>query len=388
MGPRTVSVVLHRPRGALPPFTVASPWWPEVEPVVEGVRERYGIDVVVLRLLAAREWPGGPVTYLAELRRGDPSAFLSPWPDPLAEDDLRLPYARPGGPGADLAWADQHVTLKGAPVQVKTWNLSSIWRLPTAAGPVWLKHVPPFFAHEPFVLDALGPDAPVPPVLAGEPGRMLLADVPGYDCYDATEPQLAAMVDALVDLQLAVGSRTAGFLEVGVADWRAPAFQRLAADVIDRDAPEDHADVLRRLLDDIPARFAALEECGLPDVLVHGDFHPGNVRWSGDGPVLLDWGDCGIGHPMFDFPAFLQRAGSAVEALRRRWLGRWAAAWPGSEPERAATVIEPLAALRLAIVYRGFLDGIEQSEQVYHRDDVATWLRQAALLTRSPPEAN
>ena len=142
----------------------------------------------------------------------------------------------------------------------------------------------------------------------------------------------------------------------------------------------DVADALHHLVDDLPARFAALAACGLPDVLVHGDFHPGNVRWSGAGPVLLDWGDCGIGHPLLDFPAFLHRAGSSVPVVRERWLRRWGAAWPGSDPERAAAVIEPLAALRQAIIYRGFLDGIEATEHVYHRDDVATWLREAARL--------
>ncbi len=380
MGPRTVAIVVDRPRGVLPPVTVGSPWWPEVEPVVAAVREQFGLEIVVLRLLSGDQVPGGAVTYLAEVVHGDPSAHLSPWPDPLPDDELRLPYARPGGPAADLAWASRHVTVTGAPVQVKTWNLSSIWRVPTAAGTVWLKHVPPFFAHEPLVLDALGPFAPVPKLLAGEPARMLLADVAGYDCYDATEPQLMAMTDALVDLQLEVGPTPLPLLELGLPDWRQPAFLRLAAGVIERDAPADVADRLHRLVDDLPARFAALAECGLPDVLVHGDFHPGNVRWSGAGPVLLDWGDCGIGHPLLDFPAFLHRAGSSFAVVRERWLMRWGAAWPGSDPERAAAVIEPLAALRQAIIYRGFLDGIEATEQVYHRDDVTTWLREAARL--------
>ena len=69
--------MLDRPRGVLPPVTVASPWWPEVEPVVAAVRERFGLDVVVLRLLHGA---GVDVTYLAELAGGDPSPWLSPWP--------------------------------------------------------------------------------------------------------------------------------------------------------------------------------------------------------------------------------------------------------------------------------------------------------------------
>ncbi|MEV6493528.1 hypothetical protein AB0M20_33660 [Actinoplanes sp. NPDC051633] len=41
------------PLGALPPFDVEVPWWPEVEEVVSGARSRYGVDLQVLRLLTA-----------------------------------------------------------------------------------------------------------------------------------------------------------------------------------------------------------------------------------------------------------------------------------------------------------------------------------------------
>jgi Ser/Thr protein kinase RdoA (MazF antagonist) len=244
---------------------------------------------------------------------------------------------------------------------------------------VWLKHVPPFFAHEPLVIGRLGAaGAPVPALVAGERGRCLLADVPGEDCWEATVEQREAMVDALVELQVATAPQSGELLALGGHDWRVGAFVDRAADVVGRDAPAAHRAGLGRLVDGLAARFAALAECGLPDGLVHGDFHPGNVRWSHGGPVLLDWGDCGIGHPLFDLPAFLDRAGSDAARLHDRWLRRWAAAVPGSDPARAATLVAPVAALRQAIVYREFLDGIEATEQVYHRDDVPTWLTRAA----------
>ena len=52
-------------RGQLPPFTVATPWWQDLEPVVDVHPE-----VAVLRLLHATPAPdhvmGGDVTYLAQ----------------------------------------------------------------------------------------------------------------------------------------------------------------------------------------------------------------------------------------------------------------------------------------------------------------------------------
>jgi hypothetical protein len=65
--PRSVTVVLDAPRGSLPPFTVPIPYWNEVESVVAEVRERFGLDIVVLRVLAGGRPVETAVTYLAEL---------------------------------------------------------------------------------------------------------------------------------------------------------------------------------------------------------------------------------------------------------------------------------------------------------------------------------
>ncbi len=212
---------------------------------------------------------------------------------------------------------------------------------------------------------------------------MLLADVPGRDCYDATLPELEAMVDTLVDLQGAWAGRVDDVLALGAPDWRSSAFIPLAQAVVERDATAELRTVLDPFVERLPQAFADLDSCGLPDTFVHGDFHPGNVRWTSDGPVVLDWGDVGVGHPLLDLPAFLDRAGPHTAELEARWLDRWAVAYPGSDPRRAAEVIAPIAALRRAIVYRGFLDGIEETERVYHRDDVPEQLETTAALISS-----
>ena len=54
---RTAELVLVTPDGrlvgSLPAVPVASPWWQDVEPVVRAVRDRHGVDVIILRLLDA-----------------------------------------------------------------------------------------------------------------------------------------------------------------------------------------------------------------------------------------------------------------------------------------------------------------------------------------------
>jgi len=384
--------------GALPPFEVPSPWWQEVAVVVAGAREAYGLGVTVLRLLSterATTAEGGPVAYLAEVRSA-PDRPLRPWPgEPLAEAPHRLPYARPGGPAADLAWADTVLAARrtprvGAAEQLRTWNLSSIWRLPTGDGSAWLKVVPPFFAHEGAILGRLDP-AVVPPILSAADGRMLLADVPGEDQYDAPPDRLLAIVGLLVGLQVAWAGRAAELIGLGLPDWRAVPLIALAADTVARTVPGlDTATRARldRLVDGLPERFAAITACGVPDTIVHGDFHPGNVHGADGRFVLLDWGDSGVGHPLLDQAAFLGRQGDPVRSrLLAEWARLWRAAVPGSDPERAAELIEPVAALRQAVIYHHFLDNIEPDEHIYHSGDPAAWLQRAAAadLTTPPP---
>src|SRR5215218_8495404 len=117
--PRVVTLVLCLPDGevlgTLPSFEVEVPWWQEVSHVVDAARSLYSVDVTVLRLLRASYLNacGGPVTYLAQVAA--PVAGLRPWYEPPANHALRLPYARPGGPAADLAWADEALAAIGRP---------------------------------------------------------------------------------------------------------------------------------------------------------------------------------------------------------------------------------------------------------------------------------
>jgi len=382
--------------GTLPAFEVELPWWQEVADVVSGADRLHGLDVTVLRLLttepSARS-AGGPVTYLAEVASPPPSLDLAPWtgPDPLAEQPLRLPFAKPGGPAADLAWADAALAAAGRErtgpaVQGRTWNLSSIWQLPTAEGTAWLKVVPPFFAHEGAMLERLDPEV-VPPLIAAEGPRILLAHVAGEDHWGAELPVLRRVVELLVGLQSTWFDRVGELEEVGAPDWRANTLGPAAERLLSRDTETLADDVvarLRALVDGLPQRFADVAECGLPDTLVHGDFHPGNTRGSAEDDghsVLLDWGDCGIGNPLLDQAATLASIREEQRApLRTHWAELWRAAAPGSDPQRAASLVAPISALRQALIYRMFLDNIEPDERVYHADDPAHWMGRAAEL--------
>ena len=412
---RSAVLVLVTPDGALlgasEPLTGLGPSWSSAADLVDAARERLGLAVTVLRLLRVEHGPAGAVrtVHAAQVDAvvGGPGAVGVPGAvvgGPVAPDlvaDLRdhpqrLPFARPGGPAADLAWADGALEALGTPRtgparQVRTWNLSSIWTLPTARGPAWLKAVPPFFAHEGAVLALVGEVSDgVPPLLAHEPGRVLLGDVPGEDLYRAPADTLARMVPLLVEAQAALAGRTADLLATGCFDWRAPRLGELAADAAARHGGELDADAragVELLLDGLPDRLAAVAACGGPVTLVHGDFHPGNVRGPADGAAgplaILDWGDAGVGDPLLDQAAFLEWVPLPERGrIADLWSDAWRRAVPGCEPDRASRLLAPVAALRQAVIYRVFLDRIEPTERVYHARDPAVWLTRAAELAR------
>jgi hypothetical protein len=378
-----------RPIGSLPAVPVATPWWQDIEPVVRAARDVHGVDVIVLRLLDAElDQPhGGRVTYLAEVAE---PVRTQQWTGALDDQPRRHAFARPGGPAADLAWARAVLAERGLrptapPTQIRTWNLSSLWRVPVEGQTAWLKVVPHFFAHEGALL-ALMAGTRVPTVLGHDGGRMLLAEIAGEDLHAAEPPQLNEMVNLLVELQCSWVGRVAELLALGLPDWRAPALGAAIADVVERTREELCADDRVTLADfvrGLPGRFDDVAGCGLGDSLVHGDFHPGNFRGDGRSLTLLDWGDSGVGHPLLDQPAFLDPIpDAAVAAVRAHWLQQWCDAVPGSDPARASVLLAPIAAARQAVIYRRFLDNIEPSEQRYHRADPAKWLNRAAAVLR------
>ncbi|HEY3685908.1 MAG TPA: aminoglycoside phosphotransferase family protein [Streptosporangiaceae bacterium] len=305
-----------------------------------------------------------------------------------------------------LAWAVGALAGVGRPVtgaveQVRTWNLSGVFRFPTAGGYAWLKAVPGFAADEAAVIGAFAGVAPglVPRVLAAAPGRVLAAgpgrvlmdEVPGRDCWEASAEVITGAVTRLVEAQAALAHGA----PAGVADRRGSVLAGRVRALLDREdgaRPGDGAGVRPGGLSareverarGLAGRWGALDGCGLPGTVVHGDFHPGNWRSDGGAPVVLDFADAHLGDPVLDglrMGHFL--TGRRLEVARRAWAMAWRDAVPGCAPERALEVGAPLAHLAYAARYQEFLDGIEPSERVYHEGDPAAEIR-AALRAAAP----
>jgi hypothetical protein len=325
-------------------LAVSSRWWADTESVNEVLEELLGVRTSVLRLVHAEGGErsgGGVVTYHVEAHGEPDRTHLRPAAEPAEDAPHRLPWARPGGPSELVAWADEHVDRTGPPVQVKSWNLSSVHRLPTANGPVWLKTVPPFFANEGEVIRMVAAHDPglVPEVIADAPLRVLLGGAPGEACWDTTPEHIREIVPRWVAVQNALAGEP-----------------RLKPCVV------------------------PMPSFGLPDTLVHGDFHPGN--WFSSG-VVIDWSDVVWGHPALDAGRLVEFCRPGLhDLIRRVWSEAWLRHRPDSRPLEALDTARRAAHLLLAVQYQEFLDNIEESERVYHRGDPERQLRAARQRAR------
>ncbi|MFD9741710.1 aminoglycoside phosphotransferase family protein [Umezawaea sp. NPDC059074] len=343
--------------GSVGPFAVASGWWNQVQLVNEHLERVLGVPTSVLRLVEVdgEGMRGGTVTYQVEAHGAPDRTALAAEPvHAFPDTPLRLPWAKPGGPAELVAWAEGFVTRTGPVVQVKTWNLSCVFRVDTDAGRVWVKGLPPFFAAEPIALRLVAGKDPslVPEVIAAAPLRVLTADAPGDPCWPAEPEQVRSVVPRFVAVQAALaGERPSGLPEVPM--WSAEV-----------EGSRERAD--------------ALLATGLPLTLLHGDFHPGN--WQSDGVTtqVIDWADSCWGHPALD----AARLWTFLPPERRTLLAElWTAAWlehvPDSDPAAALELAIPLVHVFNAIRYREFLANIEDSEQVYHSGDPEYEIRRA-----------
>jgi phosphotransferase family enzyme len=399
--------------GTIGPVGVSTPWWAEVEPVVAYLREVLDVPVIVLRLLRVDGGDGsrdGHVTYhaaalnrpasgpLAARPPGLPALASPPepagpqalaWPEELAApEELRSPWARLEGVRELLNWAEATLEATGRRMtgpagQRRTWNLSGLFQLPTGTGPVWLKATPPFAADEAGVIAAFARVDPslVPPVIGAAPGRILLEHLPGEDCWDASPQIITSAVQRLAAAQAVLAGQLPGVS--GLPDRRPPALTAQIRALLDGPVAGELSAAETAAARGLLSRFPLLDECGLPDTIVHGDFHPGNWRSDGGPPVIVDWADAHLGNPVLDGLRACDYLPPAKRpAAARAWIAAWSSSVPGCDPARALRIAEPLSHLAYAVRYQEFLDGIEPTERIYHLGDPGAAIR-AAL--RSAP---
>jgi hypothetical protein len=385
------------------------------------VAQRWRVDLPVVELLfdpgALAGPPAGPIDALVEVeppprgwQPGDGSTWapvatsrpaappgLRPRMDELlaerggdrAVDPRRARWSRPGWYAGAVAWITETLRQAGwgeirSLTQVRHWGISAVMRAEADGGTAWFKAVFPGFRHEPAVTGLLHHHAPglVPPVLGvdEEAGWLLLADV-GTPLAQADRNGSRAAIERLVRAQRGFLDRTDELLAAGCPNRPLGELGRSL------EAALAHPDV-GAWTTLTPARAAALvawveeaaralQALGIPDTLVHGDFHPGNVALVRAEAVLLDWSDAAVANPLVDVLTWIDWTRDDPELTAAVWelfLEQWEGIVDVQRFREQRNRFAGLGAAYHAVSYAGIVAGLEPSHVPMHADGLCGYL--------------
>ena len=374
------------------------PSTPEVEDIVRVAQEECGLDIAILRCLEGGDAnEGRPRLYsaicvsddaetrpgfkwaeldepnfgesdraaLEEIARLEVERLSSP-----ALNDSPVPWDSPTGwHQAALDWLDANLPPghDGKPwqaSQIRSWSISSVWRVTSAGTRLYFKASPRYFASEVAVtLDVADrfPDVS-PSILAAQPenGWMLMQDlgdatlsmVDSTEMWHDTMKTIAMVQHGYVGRsremeRLGVERRTTEAIVETLVKWTDD-----PAGVGIRMFGEENEAALRRIepsVGRIESMARKLRELGMPPTLEHGDLDATNVFIRNGSPVLMDWSDACVSHPFFTplTPAQARRYPEFVDTYLREWTDYA----PLEDLRGGFEFAKPLAALESAFHY-------------------------------------
>lgn len=400
--------VLLLPSG-LPQVEVAEKFWfPDVEAVVQALREQLAIEAYVLTCLddeptylmvSAGAAPAN-ARWVHEL--DDPAAIAARKHLALPPDSPVTPaWTMPGWYDEALPWIDSRTARTGPAAQVRSWGLSNVLRIPTADGDVYFKALahsstvrparvdalPLLFAHEPLLLQRLSEERPdaVPAPLAIDEQRawMLLPDL-GSPLAD--EPDISVWIDAVrghARLQRSYADQPDRLLGFSCVDRRLAVLDaeldRLFGPnpATDRLGSAERARLPRRA-EQLREAITELAAIGVPETLLHGDLHPRNLAVR-DGRVLaFDWTDAAVSHPFLDLVTFFEERSplSMDPLLMDAYLAEWEEYASHSDLRRALELAKELGALHQTMTSLHLPDHVSGPSSESMLRGAVWWLRQ------------
>jgi Phosphotransferase enzyme family len=324
---------------------------------------------------------------------------------------LRPPWARRGWFALAESWIQEQLTRLNytivAPIeQVKVWSVSCVLRVPTTHGNVYFKAslngfmqthtpmsssdkqgiLPLLFAHEPMLIQSLSARYPrhAPTLLAMDRERcwMLLAEFGTRldDHADKTAQENA--LEVYSHMQVAATQHTDSLFAEGFLDRRLHILETQIDPLLnDEDAL---ADLNRREVEQLRAYGPQLKtmchqvaNSTIPQTLVHGDLHTGNIAVQNDNYIYFDWTDGCVAHPFFDVLTFMEHVDDPVEQRRLRdiYLAQWTDFTSIEYLREVFPLSQMLATIHQAVSYQHMVANMEGTSKQAMRDGATYWLR-------------
>lgn len=317
---------------------------------------------------------------------------------------MRAAVVAPGVHAAVTGWIDTTLAAAGRTrvdrvEQIRAWGISAVLRTRADDGHAyWFKAVCEHFRTEVPITVALDASAPgrVPRVVGSDAraGWLLLGDVAG----DASTPAVtdrpkshASAFAALRTLQRAAEPHLRDLRAAGVAARPLTGLaDQLAEALADPELQRWHGASPARV-DQVVAWVAGQVErvagLGLPDVLVHGDFHPGNVAEVDDGRrIVFDWSDAAVAPPFIDVATWSSWLDDEPghEQVWRSFATQWSDVAAEDEWLAWRPVLDGLAGAYHTVSYAGIVRNLDPLRRPEHGDGVRQFF---AMLDRAVPRA-
>lgn len=287
------------------------------------------------------------------------------------------------------AWVDAQLGEQGRRrtgpvVPVGNWWVSVVTRVPCDPGPpVWFKAACPHFHAEPALTRLVAEMDPehAPRLVALDEDRawLLAEEMAGAEEDRENPPGLgAAAARVTATLQLRSLDHLAEIEAAGVPvrDLRTTShqFEEVLEGSVELDQlSADELAAARASRGEVLAVLEELAGLGIPDTLVHGDLHVGNVAHAGDALVLYDWSDAAVSHPFLDLVRLSERLPEdEQDQARGAYAEVWRAALPDADVDRA---------LELA-VYANTVYQTVTFDQLYRAGEDASYWEMRGIVAR------
>ena len=310
--------------------------------------------------------------------------------------ELRPPWAKTGWLDCASRWIETELLdlnyQQLAPVEcIKTWGISCILRVRTNHGNLYLKEAStlPLFCNEPVVTQELKKLFPeyIPTVLSINSERhwMLLADFGEPIGRNSPVKIKKDVYRLLAQIQIKSVEHIDNLLNVGCLDRRLGKLATQVDDLFNDEIvlsllKEAEINQLNSLAPYLKNLCSQLAEYKIPQTLVHGDLHLGNVALDKDNYLLFDWTDSCIAHPFFDMFLFYFRRSynplAPIKSIRDEYLNQWTVYESKSRILEAWKLAKPLCALHHAVTYQYISNCLESREKDLFSNALGDFLRE------------
>ncbi len=227
-----------------------------------------------------------------------------------------------------LAWSQNYLKengyqLQNSPEIIHNGPWSTVYRILTNFGTLYLKQTAPDFAIEPTLLRYLGtllPSASLEVLAQNDKLYCFLMRDAGTPLRDILKKhfQINLANNALTTyatIQKLTANHIDTLLSMGVPDWRLSMLPSLYLALLNQKqfliddglSPTEIED-LKKLHLKVVERCHQLAQYNIPETIEHGDFHDNNILVQGNNMIIHDWGEATITHPFFSLTSYLYSA--------------------------------------------------------------------------------